>query len=1169
MNTAARAAYSHVKHSKTHPKFLASNATSHRWVFGAIAEIMDNAMDPDVMASQFCIDVKRFDGEPCLIFMDNGSGATPEALHKMLGFGHSEKVAVGGHQPIGAYGNGFKSGSMRLGTDALVLTKCSESMSVGFLSQTFLKTIKATDILVPMITWNLDGKRQEEVNIDESLHAICNHSIFKTEGQLLSQLEAIPETGCIIIISGLRKYGPSYELDFDSDETDVRIAPSLGATVNYAQQRSGPDVPPPTSRFPGALLVGATWKEGARGGKLRRGWSQGGPCFGQVAARLVTGRPVPRMQVFLRMGKIRCKRMSSLLRNKSVDTYKPMSHDKVVVEIGMNTENHERKAGNELYGFMVYHRNRLIKSFLRVGCQREANEKGIGVLGVLEANHLTPTHNKQDFDDNALYRNMMIKLAELVNLYWCAHYQSEGAPLWPAELVNLYWCAHYQSEAAPLWPAELVNLYWWNHEASKSARRSQQPTRRSGTTAGIPTGVIGLPSTSGLAMDPMSGIVVPAGVPTGVPTGVVIEEDTDHEGIPDDTWAQCDDPTCLKWRKLPPGIDPETLPDTWYCSDYPGGTMDCRVPEEQYDAAAVAAANAIARKRQLEQLQREQKNLKRQKQEQEQQARIQHEREQREKEARLEREMQRVEAEKQQQEAKKREWEDLMRRRQAEEQRWREEQARWEVEKLRKAEVEKAAKAARERDQEQMRQRLELQQQQEREQWAQQQALQERLLKQRAEEAERQSREQQRQLQAALVDKERLEREQREAQISAERMADAKPAVPEVVDKSQAEASISPDAAGGGKAGAPAPGPGNDVVMERQEAPAEQPGTVDPGTTSEVPRITSTAMDPTTGAAGDTEPAAAASSHAAAGDSVPTKAASQGAAGDSSPAAAASQGVAGDSPPAAAASQGGAGDTEPAAAASQGAAGDTEPGAAGDAGPPTTAPAQEAADMTEADVAASPEAEVRHTQKPASEERLEEPASIPGDCRSDAMDTASDARPCGEGAEDSARGDVATGNDCERDVENDAGSVQKPAEGAQSAAAVPPASGKAGIAQPDESTELPFPVDMESEIVAQIDHNSQHAAILNGPPAKNSEDANVLEIDPSAVEHGLESNLRRALSLICNLVDQSEGSEGDTKELRQAIGSMDVKQLSSYNFDSLFKKLEKPHMASELGRFGC
>jgi hypothetical protein len=40
---------------------------------------------------------------------------------------------------------------MRLGRDALVFTKHKNSMSVGFLSQTFLEDIKATAVLVPMV----------------------------------------------------------------------------------------------------------------------------------------------------------------------------------------------------------------------------------------------------------------------------------------------------------------------------------------------------------------------------------------------------------------------------------------------------------------------------------------------------------------------------------------------------------------------------------------------------------------------------------------------------------------------------------------------------------------------------------------------------------------------------------------------------------------------------------------------------------------------------------------------------------------------------------------------------------------------------------------------------------------------------------------------------------
>lgn len=59
--------------------------------------------------------------------------------------------------PVGHYGNGFKSGSMRLGRDAIVFTKNGGTKSVGFLSQTYLEAIKAETILVPMVTWDSDG----------------------------------------------------------------------------------------------------------------------------------------------------------------------------------------------------------------------------------------------------------------------------------------------------------------------------------------------------------------------------------------------------------------------------------------------------------------------------------------------------------------------------------------------------------------------------------------------------------------------------------------------------------------------------------------------------------------------------------------------------------------------------------------------------------------------------------------------------------------------------------------------------------------------------------------------------------------------------------------------------------------------------------------------------
>ena len=52
--------------------------------------------------------------------------------------------------------------------------------------------------------------------------------------------------------------------------------------------------------------------------------------------------------------------------------------------------------------------------------------------------------------------------------------------------------------------------------------------------------------------------------------------------LPDQIWVQCDNPDCLKWRKLPDGTDPKKLPDKWYCKENPNPRMrSCSIPEEK------------------------------------------------------------------------------------------------------------------------------------------------------------------------------------------------------------------------------------------------------------------------------------------------------------------------------------------------------------------------------------------------------------------------------------------------------------------------------------------------------------------------------------------------------------------------------------------------------------
>jgi hypothetical protein len=72
----------------------------------------------------------------------------------VFSFGYCAKEETCMLKPIGMYGNGFKSGSMRIGDDAIVFTKEVDTMSVGLLSQTYLQAINADTIYLPIVTWD-------------------------------------------------------------------------------------------------------------------------------------------------------------------------------------------------------------------------------------------------------------------------------------------------------------------------------------------------------------------------------------------------------------------------------------------------------------------------------------------------------------------------------------------------------------------------------------------------------------------------------------------------------------------------------------------------------------------------------------------------------------------------------------------------------------------------------------------------------------------------------------------------------------------------------------------------------------------------------------------------------------------------------------------------------
>jgi hypothetical protein len=220
--------------ARVHPKFLHTNATSHKWAFGAIAELLDNAVDEICHGATFIRVDKTTnpkDGSSMLLFQDDGGGMDPEGIRQCMSLGFSSKRSK---TTIGQYGNGFKTSTMRLGADAVVFTRAfcegQATVSIGLLSYTFLRSTMKDDIIVPMLDFKMEGDRLVPLvytcseEWDSSLKLLIDWSPFSSKDELLQQFEDVGSHGTKVLIYNLWMNDDGLlELDFDDDEEDILL----------------------------------------------------------------------------------------------------------------------------------------------------------------------------------------------------------------------------------------------------------------------------------------------------------------------------------------------------------------------------------------------------------------------------------------------------------------------------------------------------------------------------------------------------------------------------------------------------------------------------------------------------------------------------------------------------------------------------------------------------------------------------------------------------------------------------------------------------------------------------------------------------------------------------------------------------------------------------------
>uniref|UniRef100_A0A8B9ZEY8 MORC family CW-type zinc finger 2 n=1 Tax=Anas platyrhynchos TaxID=8839 RepID=A0A8B9ZEY8_ANAPL len=446
--------YSSLNRAQLTFEYLHTNSTTHEFLFGALAELVDNARDAD--ATRIDIYTERREdlrGGFMLCFLDDGAGMDSNEAASVIQFGKSAKRSPESTQ-IGQYGNGLKSGSMRIGKDFILFTKKNNTMTCLLLSRTFHEEEGIDEVIVPLPTWNARSREPVTDNMEKfaiETELIYKYSPFKSEQQVMEQFNKIRgEKGTLVIIFNLKLMDNGEpELDVTSDLQDIQMAetPPEGtkperrsfrayAAVLYIDPRmrifiNGHKVQ--TKRLSCCLYKPRMYKYTSNRFKTRAEQEvKKAEHMARIAEEKAREAESKARALELRLGGDLTRESRVMLRqvqNTAITMRREADVKKRIKEakqralkepkelnfiFGVNIEQ------RELDGMFIYNCSRLIKMYEKVGPQLEGGMACGGVVGVVDVPYLVlePTHNKQDFADAKEYRHLLKAMGEHLAQYW-------------------------------------------------------------------------------------------------------------------------------------------------------------------------------------------------------------------------------------------------------------------------------------------------------------------------------------------------------------------------------------------------------------------------------------------------------------------------------------------------------------------------------------------------------------------------------------------------------------------------------------------------------------------------------------------------------------------------------------------------------------------------------
>uniref|UniRef100_F6QL97 CW-type domain-containing protein n=2 Tax=Monodelphis domestica TaxID=13616 RepID=F6QL97_MONDO len=435
--------YSSLNRAQLTFEYLHTNSTTHEFLFGALAELVDNAR----------YHRENLQGGFMLCFLDDGAGMDPSDAASVIQFGKSAKRTPESTQ-IGQYGNGLKSGSMRIGKDFILFTKKDDTMTCLFLSRTFHEEEGIDEVIVPLPTWNARTRLPITENMDKfstEIELIYKYSPFKSEQQVMDQFKKISgDSGTLVIIFNLKLTDNGEpELDIMSDPRDIQMAETSPegtkperrsfrayAAVLYIDPRMrifihGHKVQ--TKRLSCCLYKPRMYKYTSNRFKTRAEQEvKKAEHVARIAEDKAREAENKARALELRLGGDLTRESRVALRQvqgtainlrREADIKKRIREAKqralkepkeLNFVFGVNIEQ------RDLDGMFIYNCSRLIKMYEKVGPQLEGGMACGGVVGVVDVPYLVlePTHNKQDFADAKEYRHLLKAMGEHLAQYW-------------------------------------------------------------------------------------------------------------------------------------------------------------------------------------------------------------------------------------------------------------------------------------------------------------------------------------------------------------------------------------------------------------------------------------------------------------------------------------------------------------------------------------------------------------------------------------------------------------------------------------------------------------------------------------------------------------------------------------------------------------------------------